>query len=396
MCRCMRFAFLTIVLVPLFACTSQHSVAQAVSKYIQAYQKGDYKTVIDLADSDQQQIRTIKAQNPKSLWPKLVSDYYSRRTSELARGGPGLFRPNCKWAITEKRPSTTQGWSGQVIPITTTYVNFSYPSMADSPIDGARLKQIVLAFTVANQSGLLLSVTRVGAGDVFWPIPPLTNDEARELALNEMSDTALHLHVALPPVSPAPPLPSGTPERQKWVAIHYPWGGSHRESVLQELVIYRQFLEQNGFTVGQFDESPMGQGKKVPVIVPTSWLKYQLRGSSRQYPGWNMVFSVDENTDVVIENLAADQNSGIAKATVKLMHSGCNTVCTFIHDAVKNRDFMSDCCDGAASFGVRGNNHWGLFDREAFVWPDTEEGHINYVFDQVALKWKIPVTDYLE
>jgi hypothetical protein len=367
-----------------------------VSRYIQAYQKGDYKTVVDLLDSDQQQIQRIKAQNPRSLWPKLVSDYYSQRVSELSRGGPGLFRPSCKWAITEKRPGTTQGWSGQIIPTTTTYVNVSYPSMADSPIDGARLKQIVLAFTVANQSGLLLSVSRVGAGDVFWPIPPLTNDEAHELALNEMADTALHLHIALPPVSPAPPLPSGTPDSQKWVAIHYPWGGSHRESVHQELVNYRQFLEQNGFTVGQFDESPMGQGKKVPVIVPVSWLKYQLRGASRQYPGWNMVFSVDENTDLAIENLSAVQNSGAANATVKLMHNGCNVVCTFIHNAATHRDFMSDCCDGAASFGVRGNNHWGLFDREAFVWPDTEEGHINYVFDQVALKWRIPVTDHFD
>jgi hypothetical protein len=266
--------------------------------------------------------------------------------------------------------------------------------MEDSPLDGSRLKQVILAFNVANHSGLVLSILRVGAGDVYWPIPTLTSEEARAVALNQLTDSALNLHIALAAAPPAK-VPAGALEGQKWVRIHYPWGGPHRESVHQEIVRFQTFLEQNGFTVGKFNESPTGQGDMVAVLLPASWDKYRLRGKSRQYPGDDFVFKVEETSDLMIESLSS-QSPGVAQAKVKLLHSGCNVICAFIQEGVKNPDFMSDCCDGAASFGVRGNNHWGLFNRENLNWPDTEEGQVFYAFNPLTLKWQIRATEYLE
>src|SRR5207245_1255716 len=123
---------------------------------------------------------------------------------------------------------------------------------------------------VASASGLVVSVERLAAADVFWPIPPLTKQIARAVATKELSDTALHFHVSLPLVSP------DTADEQPWVKVGIPWIGSRGPGdwapVRKWLSKYREFFQQRGFQVGPFDETyRTGQ-----VQLPASWAKYRL------------------------------------------------------------------------------------------------------------------------
>ena len=49
------------------------------ARYIEALQKGDFRTVIDLSYGYQAEVAQIKAQNPQVLWPKLTNQYYDAK-----------------------------------------------------------------------------------------------------------------------------------------------------------------------------------------------------------------------------------------------------------------------------------------------------------------------------
>ncbi len=380
--RYKQSAFLVFALLPFIGCTSD---GQTVSRYIEATQKRDFKTVIDLTYSYQQDLKGIRAQNPQSLWSNLVSSYYQQRTSEMQREPAGLLRSGCKWTITEKRNGNMLG---SALPLTITYVTISYPTIEDSPIAPRRLRQTVLAFNVA--SGLVVSVDRLAAGDVFWPIPPLTTQIAHDTILTQMSDTALHFHLSFPVAEPA------VGDQQPWLQIGVPWVGPTWDTVKTWHANYRQFLQQRGFQVGEFDESFEGNGKGSKAQPPQSWAKYRLGGPDRQNPGFPVTYRIDEKTDAQILNIDLRPEAGTATARIRLTHDGCNEICNFVLDIHKTPQLAPV---GRDTWGVWGNNGWGLYgdsQRDRLNWPSTEEGSIGFVWDQVKLRWTIPETGFFD
>lgn len=59
--------------------------ANQVSRYINAFQERDFRTLINLTYSAQKNIERIKEANPQVLWPKLIEDYYQNRVTEPSR-----------------------------------------------------------------------------------------------------------------------------------------------------------------------------------------------------------------------------------------------------------------------------------------------------------------------
>jgi len=330
-------ALVSITFLLMFVVGCDRSGGQSVARYIQATQKRDFKTVVELTYQNQEEIRSIKANNPQSLWPTLIKGYYDSHVSALSSQPAGLFVPSCKWTITEKRSGK---WGS--IPTTVNYVTISYPSPAESPIwNGRRLRQGVLAFNVTT-SGLIITIDPVPAGDVLWPIPTLTSEVARDLAKTQMDDSALHLHLVRNLVQPAPP---DTGDGRRWVYIQVPWVGPTWNSVKLWHANYRAFLDKWGFNVGTFNETPEGQGAGAQAQPPSSWSRYELRGQDRQSVSSAVSYMVDESTDVEVVNLTNDQQQiGFATATVKLIHTGCNDICKFTTVRLMTSIlFVTDC-----------------------------------------------------
>jgi len=70
----------------------QHPAQPSViARYIQAIQKRDFKTIIDLTSYYQQQVAGIKAQNPHVLWPKLIGEYCKSKKSSFSQH-PGYWQ----------------------------------------------------------------------------------------------------------------------------------------------------------------------------------------------------------------------------------------------------------------------------------------------------------------
>jgi hypothetical protein len=142
-----------------------------VARYIQAIQKRDFKTVIDLTYQYQQEVAQIKAQNPQVLWPKLIGEYYKNKESTFSQ--EALLPSTCIWTISETRrerranPENLQQYNQESI-----YVTADYPSWQDAPLIGNRLlKQTILQFTVEADAQLVLGIARVAAADVYWEEP---------------------------------------------------------------------------------------------------------------------------------------------------------------------------------------------------------------------------------
>lgn len=397
---------------------SRPAQSDVASKYIQAIQQRDFKTVIDLTATYQHEVAQIKAQNPQALWPKLISQYYDAKITDLSREkepilqvfldpltGPDrpirttarLLPSACSWSVSESRTQrVTNPWSGREYDQTTVYVTVSYPTVQGSPVgDSGRLKQVILSFDVDRDSGMVVSMGRLPAGDVYWPLPSLTERMAHDLAMAQLADTTLHFHVSLSVVSP------DTADEQPWVKFHAPWIGPTWDSVKMWHSKYLEFLQGHGFQVGNFDEWAKDQDVPAQVRPPASWGKYSLKDQSRQHAGPNQrSYKVDELTEVEVLGLEVNQQAGTAKARVRLVHSGCTDVCKLACELSQTKQFQGD------TLTVWGNNGWGLYgqrfqpdsDRPEpcghVDWPP-EEGSIDYTYDQVKLEWTIPVRDHI-
>jgi tetratricopeptide (TPR) repeat protein len=164
--------------------TNQAGSSAVVAKYMSAFQKRDIKAIIDNTYNYQREVAQIKAQNPQALWPKLIAEYYAKKTAALSQapgywqnytesvlgmsGDPaqgirslfGLIPHSSKWAITEARPGP-QG--------TTVYVTVNYPDISEAPIAGPQvLKQTILNFTLSTPPTLIVAMQKVSKADVFW------------------------------------------------------------------------------------------------------------------------------------------------------------------------------------------------------------------------------------
>ncbi len=164
------------------------------TRYIEALQKADFKTVIDLSYGYQGEVSQIKAQNPQVLWPKLTKDYYDAKIATLANkpgfweaymqgmmGDPAqqirfmqtLMLPNVKWKVTETRADHVQdsiqfgGYDRTIV-----YITVNYPTLNDSPfVDRKFLKETILEIDVNSKSQLVMTLGRLPQGDTAWDAP---------------------------------------------------------------------------------------------------------------------------------------------------------------------------------------------------------------------------------
>src|SRR5579883_128097 len=190
--------------------------SSVVTKYINALQKRDFKTVIDLTASYQADIAQIKAQNPQVLWPRLLSEYYDKKISEFSKqadywesygeamsamlGDPAqalratavLLPIASKWTITESRDTVIRNPLTGTAAVRITYIQVAYAKPETSPIVevpsafqvNKRLKKCIVQFETDPKTQLVRSVGRLAAGDEYWPIPPLTRETATNLVPN--------------------------------------------------------------------------------------------------------------------------------------------------------------------------------------------------------------------
>ncbi len=168
--------------------------ASAATRYIEALQKGDFKTVINLSYGYQGEVAQIKAQNPQVLWPKLTTEYYDAKIATLASkpgfweacmqgmmGDPAqqirfmqsLLLPNVKWKVTETRSDDVQdsiqfgGYDRTIV-----YITVNYLTLNDSPfVDGKFIKETILEFDLNTKSQLVMTLGRLPQADTPWDAP---------------------------------------------------------------------------------------------------------------------------------------------------------------------------------------------------------------------------------
>jgi len=191
--------------------------SDTVRKYIQAIQREDFKTLIDLDDEHKKAISKLKAENPQSLWSKLVTAYYDDQIKiisvdprsvpaglfgalDVGRNGTlvdpnkywvfygrQLFPLSSKWAIEGAPKTVRKEWyeGGPGTTVTAIYVNVDYPSSQDAPLlsETRRLKHTVVEFDLDPDSQLITTysvnpvhrvrgVHRLPQGDVYEDITP--------------------------------------------------------------------------------------------------------------------------------------------------------------------------------------------------------------------------------
>jgi hypothetical protein len=354
-----------------------------IARYIQAIQKRDFKTVIDLTYSFQQQVQTIKANNPQVLWAKLIGEYYTSKASNLSnqpgfwqRYGETLvggannpdqsvralqdFLPNsCKWKVSESRTDQVQDpMTGALYQRTRVYVTVDYLSPAESAIAGQqRLKEAIIEFDVHAKSQLVMAVSRLSQGDVYWPVPALTNDIAIALLKANADPRSLHPYIKRAEVI----LPYGRPV----------W-----------LDQYQPFFEKHGFQVHPF---VFDQGARIQVEPPAEWEKFRLT-IPEEPPNSVALYQLDNSAVFDVTSLQQQGASAVAK--VRVTADGCNPVCTMVREywALGWND----------KFPYRGNyfffTHWESGEQEKENqggFPAYMERSVNYQWDAAKMAWRL-------
>ena len=363
-----------LFLSQLVGCSRTTAEGQTVARYIQAIQRHDFRTVVDLTEGHQQAIKRIKSENPQFLWPKLVSQYYESATSEEAsRGWLSMFPSGCKWEITETRRG---------VPKTVVYVIVSYSSPANSPIDAARrMKQAVLSFEVATASGLVSSIGRTRTGDVYWPIPPLTNEMATDLAPN-FHQATVELPRGVGLTDELVPTVSGigrnsTGESFCCLLETGDISGDFREKWLSRLA---DLFRQNGFNVEDYPRG-MFNLRGLKVELPETWNRYRIGIGT---------FRLNESTSFRVVSL--EQQSDLsAVAKLHLSFSGCSPACRMLKEFYAHKLHLES--DGYVSTpgafftpdfpeatSAEGSDERG--------WPMEADGVAHYSWDARSLMWR--------
>jgi hypothetical protein len=194
--QCCALYFLAVCALPMTYAQTKAGSGVA-TRYIEAVQKADFKTVIDLSYSYQAEVAQIKAQNPQALWPKLTKEYYDAKIASFSEktdymglylqglqgmtGDPAqqiqfmrnMVLPNAKWKVTETRTEHVQD-SIQFGPYNRTivYITVTYPTLKGSPfVDGKFLKKTILEFDLNAKVQQVMTVGRVAQGDTPWDAP---------------------------------------------------------------------------------------------------------------------------------------------------------------------------------------------------------------------------------
>lgn len=198
-----RNVLLSIALVVGVALAQRVSFAQSerervlINRFLLAAQKRDYATLAKLTEAFTLEAFQIKDENPRSLWPSLLAEFWKQKIDDLqhkeltptsipgmdhpffnegddetiheARELLGLVPPSAKWAVTEVRPRPRRPFSSAYY--LDVYVAVSYLSKDAAPrISGKVLKKTILACTVTGPPlDSVVACDQFEKGDVYWP-----------------------------------------------------------------------------------------------------------------------------------------------------------------------------------------------------------------------------------
>lgn len=374
-----------VSLAILVLCASCSSAGpNVVGQYIEAIQSRNSKVIIDLTANYQQHIAYIKSQNPQALWPKLVADYSSQKSSAMFKPLNGsevwtaklsddpvqtiqrmatLLPHSCKWAITETR----QKEGGKTV-----YVTVSYPRMEDSPVvDSKRLKQTILVFTVDMSSKFVTGIEQLSNGDSYWTIPQLTSEQARIITLAEMPMVSLHPHSA-------PWISAQAEDGSLWLRVEMP---SVENPWLAE---YKAFYESRGFQLRNF-KVRYGPGDPASVLPPAAWSTYRIASDNR----YQVLYQLDEKTEVELLSVDAPPGADSARAKIRLTHNGCTPVCAMLREYWR-QEFNKHIVGTFDSFFLV---HWeGEKDQRGTAggeWPGQEDRTITLRWNPADLSWHL-------
>ncbi|SRR5579883_569004 len=173
-------------------------VRALVGRYLLASQKRDYAALARLTEHFTIKESQIKEENPRSLWPSLLQEFWKRQADDLqhkelkpsyisgidrpffnedgdqviheTRELLALMSPSARWTIAEVRPRPRRPLSS--VYYLDVYVSVLYPSVDTAPrVGGGKvLKKMILDCTATGP--LLDSVkgcSRLEKGDVYWP-----------------------------------------------------------------------------------------------------------------------------------------------------------------------------------------------------------------------------------
>jgi hypothetical protein len=187
-----------IVLPQSFLLAQSDKIRTLINRFLVAAQKHDYSTSAKLIEQFKMEEIQIKGENPRSLWPSLLADFWKQKAEDLEHrelkpssipgsdhaffdeGDDGtihtarelfeLISPSARWSVSEVRPRPSRLSSG--LSWFDVYVSLSYPSKDGAPsIVGKVLKKTILACTVAMgpMFETVQECNRFEKGDVYWP-----------------------------------------------------------------------------------------------------------------------------------------------------------------------------------------------------------------------------------
>ena len=345
------------------------------------HKKEILETLVDLVSYYQGELNDIRAQNPRALWPRLISDYYNAKIATLSsspeywqgyseslnsmRGDPtanmraaiALLPRSCRWRVSESR----QGANRTTIYVIVDYTSIQQSADVETVLSGATarrsLRQTILQFVLVGNPQLVARVMRVEKGDVFWPIPSLSFDEASQLAIPVMLDRKLRPRIA-------PPIDRTTDtDGSEWLVINLP---TYQGPLVGE---FENLLRKHGFKPKPFEIQEGWGANKGYVLPPESWKNYRAASG---------VFFLDEHFESNISDL--QQNGDTAAAKISIKRTGCNLVCEFVREywtsTIGKRMTEEGCCDDPFFF-----TYWdegGGSGYQSGYWPEQATRLIYY------------------
>jgi hypothetical protein len=235
----------------------------------------------------------------------------------------------------------------------------------------------MVQLVIYDPTKMVLNVGQVDAADVYWPIPPLTTDEASIAIKTQTAASALYPYMLCstqeaPLAGQMPFCDIGLPQNAT------PW-----------LADYRKLYERNNFSLREF---PDFNGRIVPFTPmtktpgaqpPNSWTALLL--SSDQH-SWK--FRLSDSADLSISGLSQEQ--GHAKATARLVHSGCTPACTIVREY-----WQAGMNSRILGYNMLFTVHWlGRYNEdsngvEGGRWPIEEERTVEFSWDPGSLSWRV-------
>ena len=155
---------------------------QLATKYVNAAQNSDYKTLLDMSLMYQSNAASIRNNAPKHTADKLQSDLYEGEKQHIVKW---MFTPSSKWKILEVKNSKLQLQNGKYTSGCVAYVQTEYPSYNEAPeylpemsFDSVKkkLKSGITPLSFDLKTGYVYATVKIEeSSNVYWYQKPQTS-----------------------------------------------------------------------------------------------------------------------------------------------------------------------------------------------------------------------------